>query len=173
MASIPNDVVPDAIITIVIDAFTAAWSPPTPGQPSFTVQNCLPQAFIPVINTPAQGRIAVVQPSGTQPGQSYVPGSITISGSGALTLCFKVISGVGSGAVNYTECGLVFGWLATPKRTQIDPGGRDAFPNFVSSDRGLIVTDDGGFAATYEFMLVIQNPAGGVAVVDPRITNSS
>jgi len=167
-----SDIVPDAIITIVIDPFTAAWVAPTPGQTSFTVGNCLPQSFIPVISAPVQGRFTITQPSGTAPGQQYVPGMIAISGTGALTICFKVISGVGSAATNYTECGLVFGWLSSGVASGVLPDGRDAFPDFISNDRGIIVTDSAGFSSTYEFVLVIQNPVGGVAVVDPRITNT-
>lgn len=172
MAKDFTDIVPDAVITIVIDAFSGSWVTPTPGQTAFTVNNCLPQAFISVINPSVQSRFTIVQPTGTAPGQQYVPGLITVSGTGALTICFKVISGVGSNAVNYTECGLVFGWLSNTA-SDISPSGRDAFPDFISSDRGIIVTDNAGFASSYEFMLVIQSPTGGVAVVDPRITNSS
>ena len=173
MAKDFTDIVPDAVITIVIDAFTGSWVTPPPGQTAFTVNNCLPQAFIPVINPSVQSRFIIVQPAGIAPGQQYVPGLITISGTGALTICFKVISGVGSAATTYTETGLIFGWLSSGAPPAVLPDGRDAFPDFISNDRGIIVTDSAGFASSYEFMLVIQSPTGGVAVVDPRITNSS
>ena len=43
---------------------------------------------------------------------------------------------------------------------------------FVSDDRGITVRDEDTSDSSYEFVLVIQNAAGGVAVVDPRIINT-
>ena len=159
----------DAIITIVIDDFTTPWQPPQPGQQSFTVTNYAPLSFIPVLSPPVQDRITITQPGG---GNS---GSITISGSGALTIRFKVISGVGATHTRYVETGLIFGLLSSGGRLQRGESpinGRDNFPMFVSDDRGITVRDEDTSDSSYEFVLVIQNAAGGVAVVDPRIINT-
>lgn len=168
-----TDITPDAYITIVIDPFTAPWQNPSVEQQTFTVANFQPLSFIPVLTPPVQGRFTITQPSGSGP--SYVPGNIVISGTGALTICFKVISGAGSAATRYTETGLMFGLITVAG--QLERGnsrtGRDNFPSFVSSDAGILVTNDDKFSGSYEFVIVIQNADAGVAVVDPRITNSS
>jgi len=170
MTTLPTEILADAYITIVIDPFTAPWVDPSIERPTFTVSNFLPQSFIAL---PPHPRIQITQP-GSKDGQ-YVPGGITVSGIGPLTICFKVISGSGTAAVRYTETGLIFGLVTVNGVLQFShkKTGRDNFPDFISSEAGVTVTNDAAFAGSYEFVVVFQNAAGGVAVVDPRITNTA
>jgi hypothetical protein len=161
---------PDATLSILIPTFDAPWTPPSPTVSTLALTNCTPTQFGLTVQTQAgQGRITVVQPSGS--GSSYVPGTVTVSSGAALQIAINVVSGsLTPPNVNYTECGLVFAPATAASADRHN--GRDNFPGFVvGAGFGLVVLDAWSFGASYEFMVLIQNQQGGVGVVDPRITN--
>ena len=163
---------PDVTLTILIPTFSLPWVQPSPTMPTLPMTNCTPTQFGLTVQTPSgEGRVTIVQPGGS--GSGYVPGTVTISRGLPLQIAINVVSGsLAAPTVQYTECGIVFALLPALYGSQ--PNGRDNFPGFVvSNNTGLVVLDSLSFGSRYEFMVLIQNAQGGVAVVDPRITNSN
>ncbi len=160
-------------ITITIAPFSTPFVVPTPNHP-ITLPN---QSPLKIEVLPAGKRVSVVQPVLAP---SYVPGSITVKpptdGKGRrLKLHFTVVEQqptppVATGAP-YFEVGLVFSQVAGAVLSVPDKHGRGGFPDFTVDDDGLVVTDAFSFESAYDFLLLIQNGHGGMALVDPRITN--
>ena len=160
-------------IKITIAPFSDPFVAPTPNSP-VTLPNRSPLKFD---VTPALRRVTVVQPVLSP---TYVPGSITVKaptdGKGRrLKLHFTVVEQqpavpVATGAP-YFEVGLVFSQVNGTKLSVPDKHGRGGFPDFTVDDDGLVVTDAFSFASEYDFLLLIQNVYGGMALVDPRIRN--
>ena len=160
-------------ITITIAPFSDPFVSPTPNAP-VTLPNRSP---LRLDVTPANRRITIIQPKFSP---KYVQGSVIIApptdGKGRrLKLHFTVVEQqppqpVASGAP-YFEVGLAFVQNNGTKPLVPDKHGRGGFPDFTVDDDGLTVTDAFSFEAEYEFVLLIQNAAGGMALVDPRIRN--
>ena len=161
-------------ITITIAPFSDPFVSPTPNAP-VTLPNRSP---LKIDVTPAGRRVTVVQPVLSP---TYVPGSITVKaptdGKGRrLKLHFTVVEQppippVVTGAP-YFEVGLVFSQVNGGKLPVPDKHGRGGFPDFTVDDDGLLVTDAFSFESEYEFVLLIQNAYGGMALVDPKIRNT-
>jgi hypothetical protein len=47
----------------------------------------------------------------------------------------------------------------------------DAFPSALVNDNGLTLRDSDPSNSSYDFVLLVQNPAGGLGLIDPKITN--
>ena len=163
----------DASIVISIAPFASAFTAPVANQ-NITLTNISPtnMAFDP--GKTNSRRVAVTPPTGSGT-SSYTEGSISISAPGtgngrSLNLGFRVVEvqpsvPVPSGAP-YMLVGLVFS--GTGDLTGVN------FPDFEkNSDGSLVVTDSDGntSATTYEFLLLVQNNKGGIALIDPRIIN--
>jgi hypothetical protein len=160
-------------ITITIAPFSTPFAPSTPNAP-ITLPNRSP---LKLEVSPANQRVTLVQPVLSP---TYVPGSITINpptnGRGRrLKLHFSVVEQqptppVATGAP-YFEVGLVFSQVGGGPLPVPDKHGRGGFPDFTVDDDGLVVTDAFSFKSEYDFLLLIQNVNGGMALVDPRISN--
>ena len=120
-------------------------------------------------------RVRVDPPTGdgsAKPGGAYKDGSIHVLRQGALELTLKVYERGDSSNV-YTACGLLFtafkefvteSWKPAP--------GRNTFNTFTcNSDGTLVVEDAAGSAEIYQFVVLIQNYLGGMAIIDPLISN--
>jgi len=158
---------PGAVVTITIQPFTAPFvstgSPPVVLQP-YDIADTFDPA----------NRIAVTRPSGSGSAQggggSYVPGSITVSGSGNLDVTFHVVDNASPPGI-YVVCGLLFSKTMSP--VGLPPQtGRDVFTHFKCDEVGDLTVEDAKTAsATYNFLLLIQNLIGGMGIIDPQITN--
>lgn len=112
--------------------------------------------------TSGQKRLTLTQPTNVLT-PNYVPGRIDIGGSGNLKLNIKVVDDAAS-PVTYVLSGLLF----TPR----DATTLDAFPDFTCLQDGSIdLTDMFKRTAPFNFLLVVQNYFGGVAAIDPQISN--
>ena len=112
--------------------------------------------------TIGQKRLTLTQPTNVLT-TSYVSGKIEIGGSGNLKLNIKVVDDAAS-PVTYVLSGLLF----TPR----DATTLDAFPDFTClADGSIDLTDMFKRTAPFNFLLVVQNYLGGVAVIDPQISN--
>lgn len=161
-------------IKITIAPFTGPFAPPTPNS-AVTLPNRSP---LRIDVTPPGKRLTVVQPILSP---NYVPGSITVApptdGKGRrLRLHFTVVEPDTTPPTSkggpYFEVGLVFSQVNGVKPTVPDKQGRGGFPDFMVDDDGLTVTDAFSFESDYDFLLLIQNAIGGMALVDPRIRNT-
>ena len=161
---------PKAIVTLTIqpfvDPFVSPATPPTLMQPYDMADTFDPAR-----------RIVVTRPSGTGSAQGgtgrYVPGSIAVTGAGNIDLTFHVVDSAASPA-QYIVCGLVFSKIAEAfKALALPPGsGRDVFTEFTCDSVGdLTVQNAKTASANYHFLLLIQNTAGGVGIIDPQISN--
>ena len=149
-----------ANIKITIPAFTAPFSPPGPDG-TVALANCLPTDMV-LESGPATVTVtAPVPATATTP---YEFGKIAITGTDPVRLGFTVVD-AGGGA--YAECGLVF------TTGLIDAKGKDAFPDFIVDDDGLLVTDADAFRGNFSFLLLIQNSNFGMGLVDPQISNQT
>ncbi len=94
---------------------------------------------------------------------NYVRGVIGITGSGKLKLHITVVDDATS-PVTYPLAGLLF----TPR----DLNSTTQFPDYTCNKDGSIDLDDAKTVNTsFTFLLLVQNSAGGVAVIDPQISN--
>lgn len=92
------------------------------------------------------------------------PGSfdLVVSGLAAVNLQFTVVDS--NGATN-AVVGIA-----------IDPAGGtgpdwSAFPKAVINNSGLTLRDEDRRNSSYDFVLLVQNPSGGLGLIDPKITN--
>ena len=120
-------------------------------------------------------RVKVDQPTGdgsAKPGGAYKDGSIHVLRRGALELTLKVYDREYPSNV-YTACGLLFSAFNTLAIDAWKPApGRDTFNTFTcNSDGTLVVEDAAGSAEVYQLMVLIQNYQGGIAIIDPLISN--
>lgn len=159
---------PNATVTITILPFTTAFistaTPPMVMQPYDMVDSADPA-----------GRVTVTRPAGSGSAQGgsgpYVPGSVAVGGNGSIDLTFHVVDNAAT-AGQYIVCGLLFSKVAASIRA-LPPGtGRDVFTSFTCNNVGdLTVQDAKTASANYNFLLLIQNTAGGVGIIDPQISN--
>jgi hypothetical protein len=163
-----------ATVTITIDPrFDATYVQPTP--PTTPVKVMLPYAM--ANTSDPDGRITVTSPTGKgtsqpgNPGDPYVPGTIKVSGHGNIDLTIYV-NDTQLPPDDYTVCGLIFNLLVTARLDFKPAPGRDIFPSFKCEEDGSLTLRRARWALqTYEFVLLIQNDVGGMAIVDPRISN--
>lgn len=163
---------PKAIVTVTIQPFVDPFvSPATP--PKLMQPYDMADTFDPA------RRIVVTRPSGTDSAQGgagpYVPGSIAVKGTGNIDLTFHVVDSAASPG-QYIVCGLVFSKITEAFRAlalPLPPGsGRDIFTEFTCDSVGdLTVHDAKTASANYHFLLLIQNMAGGIGIIDPQISN--
>ncbi len=144
-----------ANITITIPPFSTAY--PSDGSCP-TITNC---PVTNMVKDSGPNRVRVNGAGDTPPNTVFVdaPGH---GEKKPVRLAFTVVDTAGA---NYAECGLVF-------NTTTSRGGSDNFPDFLVDDDGLMVTDSNGFAASYSFVLLVQNATFGVGLVDPKIVNA-
>lgn len=179
----------NALVTITINPFTGPFVSPS-GAGTACLASLQPYDMIEV-NDPAR-RITVRRPTGTgsaQPGSpptAYVAGSITIAGTGGTKLNLTVVDNAATPAT-YIVCGVVFNLTADGVAYRAkcaaaaaaaggNPTGRDNFTDFsCNADSSVTLNDADVLAGTnnYEFLLLIQNSVGGMAIVDPQITNTA
>lgn len=178
----------NAEVKITIEPFPDAYIAPTGGGTA-SLKSLLPYDMTET-NDPAN-RVAVRRPTGNgtaQPGNPptlYVEGGITISGNGATKLNLSVVDNAIKPAT-YTVCGVVFNitaaGMAYREQRAADAlvsgvaPGRDNFTDFTCDSNGKVILNDADVLAGtthYEFLLLIQNDIGGMAIVDPQITNSN
>ena len=161
-------------IKITIAPFMTPFVSPLPNTP-ITLPNRSP---LKIEVSPSGKRITVVQPVLSP---TYVAGSITVApppdGKGRrLKLHFTVVEPETTPRPDrggpYFEVGLVFSQVNGGKLPVPDKHGRGGFPDFTVDDDGLVVTDAFSFESEYDFLLLIQNVYGGMALVDPRIRNT-
>ena len=135
-------------------------------------------------------RITVARPTGPKtasgsPPLTYKQGKITISDKGQVKLDLVVVDNADSPA-SYTVCGVAFSlsaagveYLARQAAAGVDVSkapGRDNFTDFSCNPDGSVTLNDADVLAgtnNYEFLLLIQNSLGGMAIVDPQITNTN
>jgi len=149
-----------ANIKITIPAFTEAFLPPDPDG-KVALKNCLPTDMV-LESGPAT--VTVTPPVLETANTPYAFGKIAITGTDPVRLGFTVVD-AGGGA--YAECGLVF------NKGLNAAYGKDAFPDFIVDDDGLLVTDADAFRGDYSFLLLIQNKYFGMGLVDPQISNQT
>ena len=166
---------PKAVVTITINpAFTDPETPPIGGHP--------PKVILPFAMAESYdqaGRIKVTSPTGPgssqpgNPGDPYVDGSIVVSGNGNISLSIVVNDTVTPTPNVYTVCGMVFSLPISIGAEALRPApGRDTFPSFRCAEDGSVELEDAHTALkTYNFLLLIQNYQGGIAIIDPLISN--
>ena len=160
---------PKATVAIVIEKFTDLFHLPDADHPMKVIKPYDMQL------EGDSDRVKVDQPTGdgsAKPGGAYKDGSIHVLRHGALELTLKVYER-GDPSNVYTACGLLFSAFNTLAIDAWKPApGRDTFNTFTcNSDGTLVVEDAAGSAEVYQFMVLIQNYQGGMAIIDPLISN--
>ncbi len=161
---------PKAIVTISIQPFAGPFvSPGTP--PTLMQPYDIADTYDPA------SRIVVTRPTGAGSAQGgagpYVPGSIAVVGNGNIDLTLHVVDNAATPG-QYIVCGLLFSKIAAALEALALPPntGRDIFTEFTCDTVGdLTVHDAKTASANYNFLLLIQNNAGGVGIIDPQISN--
>ena len=159
---------PKAIVAITIKAFSVPFTPPTP-----------PSISLPVLETIALTvgldpgkRIDLKQPSGMGT-PYYLPGEIRVSkpiGNQNLTLSLEVYDSDGN---EYPVCGVLFSpTTAFKDEFAITAFSPSSFPSFTCHQGGGVDLES-IFDANkrYSFVLLVQNAVGGMAIIDPLISN--
>ena len=140
---------------------------PLPANLTFTVNNFKSLAL-------GQGIMVTGAGAGADANVALTPSTgtdVTVASDGSVTVAGKQAQVLNLSATGYTPVGLVFKQTAGSS----DPTGRNAFGQYNRFGNGntLIVTDNDNTTSTYEFYLLIQNPASGdFGLIDPRIVNS-
>lgn len=165
-----------ATVTITINpAFTDAFVLPSQAYP---LKLIFPYAMGATYDQ--SGRIDVKSPTGIgssqpgpPPGVPYVNGSIGVFGPGSLKLTLVVNDIVSPTPNVYTVCGLLFNLVTGLETAAFRPApGRDTFPSFTcNSDGSVDIDNTHTVLKTYNFLLLIQNYLGGMAIIDPLISN--
>ena len=159
---------PKAIVAITISPFSAPFTPPNP-----------PSISLPVLETRALTvgfapgkRIDLKQPTGMGT-PYYLPGQICVSkpnGNPNLTLTLEVYD---SARNEYPVCGVLFSPLPAFKdELAITAFSPTSFPAFTCHAGGGVDLES-IFDANkrYSFVLLVQNALGGMAIIDPLISN--
>lgn len=161
----------NAAVKITIKPFTDAFPTLTPPSGSganfqYGSYGAIKQLQTTVLTDKSSGnsRLTLTPPQNPV-STTYVPGTIGIGGHGQgnLKLHITVVDDA-SRPATYAISGLLF----TPRS-----GTTVQFPDFTCNADGSLDLDDAFSAsASFAFLLVIQNSGGGVAVIDPLITNT-
>lgn len=127
---------------------------------------------VPVFTTSTPTTVTEVNPSSilltpngnaiSNPAGTY---NLIVSGTTTVNIQFSVKD------ESNTVCAVV-GVVIDPDNPLPDPFGRNAFPSALINANGLLLSDRDPSQSSYEFMLLLQNPSGNLALLDPRISNS-
>jgi hypothetical protein len=88
---------------------------------------------------------------------------LIVNGRARVSIRFTVTDG------SSAACAVV--GIAMNLESGLDPSIRDAFPTALINNSGLTLADHNPANASYEFYLLVQNGAGQLGLIDPRITN--
>jgi len=106
-------------------------------------------------------------------GMNLTPNGNSITQSGSFDL---IVSGRQRVSIRFTvtdsnnaSCAVV--GIAIDPQSGIDPAGRAAFPTALVNNSGLLLADHNPTNTSYDFVLLIQNAAGQLGLIDPKITN--
>lgn len=159
----------NASVKITIKPFTdpaPTPSPPSGSGSSFQYGSYGPikslQTILLTDTTSGSKRLKLTQPKNPL-SVDYVVGLISVGGRGNLKLNIAVVDDASPPTV-YAISGLLF----TPR----DASTVSVFPDFSCNGNGSLDLDDVfKTAGPFSFLLVVQNASGGVAVIDPQISN--
>lgn len=87
---------------------------------------------------------------------------LVVSGLAAVNLQFSCVDSTGA------TCAVV--GIAIDPESGSGPTW-DAFPSALVNDNGLTLRDSDPTNSSYDFVLLVQNAAGGLGLIDPKITN--
>lgn len=88
---------------------------------------------------------------------------LVVSGRERVSMRFTVTDSTGA------SCAVV--GIAIDPLGGSDPFGRSAFPTALVTSNGLTLADHNPTNTNYDFVLLIQNAAGQLGLIDPKITN--